>query len=205
MYTKCLRFNILLSVVCYLDPIQAKIFQTIACFDTKCPVISGGFQNIVRYEDCEPSINRISFCNKDTQYCVNNAMTGKGSCLNIPTEPPPTPRLTNKFQQELAIKISIPLLVFLLVVCVIICRFLSQRTGCFHFNQVYPLPVTPNYPLTPGIDVSASMMIKYNLYGIITEARYKMRRSHSQNLANYSTNCNATVDNCDDVPQFLMV
>ena len=130
---------LLLSVVpifvCCLVHVKAQQSQFVACYDTKCAEVSG---NVARYKDCEPSLSRVVFCN-DKQYCVHNSMTGKGICLMIPTEPPPTTVLDTPLltaQQKLALSVSLPLLLLLLiVVCAIIFWCYKKRKACFKIKK----------------------------------------------------------------------
>ena len=141
---------LLLSVVpffvCCFVRVEAYQFEFVACFDTKCLVKNNGSENIVRYKDCELSIKRVVFCNNE-QYCEHNSMTGKGMCLNNPTEPPPTTvpdssRLTA--EQKLALLVSLPLLLLILiVVCGIIFWCYMKHQACFKIkkpNKVLLLP-----------------------------------------------------------------
>ena len=121
---------------------QATKFSVTACFDTKCPVIEEGFETIVRYESCKPSLRRVRYCSRDTQYCVNNGMTGKGECRDIIlTEGPPSQTQTDTL--ELTLKIAIPVLFILILICVVlIWRFWDSVDCCepkVKLTQVGPL------------------------------------------------------------------
>ena len=131
-----------LTLVYFFCPIRTEVIETVACFDTKCPLITEGFENIVRYKDCEPSMSRVVFCNNE-QYCVHNSMTGQGMCLNNPTEPPPTTvpdssRLTAA-QRKLVLIVSMPFVFLLLIFNAIIFRCYKKGITFCWYNQVNPM------------------------------------------------------------------
>ena len=135
----------LISSTFLMHAARGRTFQMLACFDTKCPVISGESDKIVRYVDCEHTISRATFCEKDRQLCVNNPMSGKGSCLDKVLSEQTTPAGPFSLvtpEKELILKISVPLVSIFILSCVILLwRYTGHVTYWYNSstNRVSPL------------------------------------------------------------------
>ena len=124
-------FNQLILIALLFECGLGKKFETIICFDTKCAVTESE-SAIVRYVDCEPSLQRVTFCSATIEYCVTNPMTGKGLCKKYPTDPPPTePQSRLTAEQQLALGIALPLIFLLFLLLLIIFCCYVKNIACF--------------------------------------------------------------------------